>query len=121
MTIFDQGQVVLVPFPFTDVKMDKKRPAVVVSKRWFNKEKRLCILSAITSSYDKELEKDEIRIMGQDKDCSGLKFDSIIKTGKMFAIDQNRILKCLGSLPKKKHNELRKVLSEIFDLSLSTI
>jgi mRNA interferase MazF len=34
MTIYEQGDIVLVPFPFTDLTTVKKRPALVVSANW---------------------------------------------------------------------------------------
>lgn len=36
MTIYEFGDVVLVPFPFTDHSTTKKRPAVVVSSSQYN-------------------------------------------------------------------------------------
>ncbi len=49
MTSFEFGDVVLVPFPFTDQSTTKKRPAVVVSSRPYNAERPDVIIMAITS------------------------------------------------------------------------
>jgi len=43
------GDVVLVPFPFTDQRTTKKRPAVVVSSDAYNQERPDIILMAVTS------------------------------------------------------------------------
>ena len=43
------GEVVLVPFPFTDQSGLKKRPAVVVSSSGYNANRRDLIIMAITS------------------------------------------------------------------------
>jgi hypothetical protein len=43
------GDVVLVPFPFTDQSGGKKRPAVVVSSADYNSNRRDLVIMAITS------------------------------------------------------------------------
>ena len=46
---FGFGDVVLVPFPFTDQSGTKKRPAVVVSIDGYNTSRRDIVIMAITS------------------------------------------------------------------------
>ena len=43
------GDVIVVPFPFTDQTATKKRPAVVVSSEAYQRERPDLILMAITS------------------------------------------------------------------------
>ncbi|MEW6587245.1 MAG: type II toxin-antitoxin system PemK/MazF family toxin [Nitrospirota bacterium] len=50
MTDYDFGDVLLVPFPFTDHTTTKKRPAVVVSSTTYSKERPDVVLIAITSA-----------------------------------------------------------------------
>ena len=49
MTRFEFGDVLLVPFPFTDQSATKKRPAVVISSEPYNTERPDLIIMAITS------------------------------------------------------------------------
>ena len=49
MTAYKFGDIVLVPFPFTDQTTTKKRPAVVVSSDVFNSQYADIIVMAITS------------------------------------------------------------------------
>jgi mRNA interferase MazF len=44
-----RGDVVLVPFPFTDLTQQKARPAVVLSSREFNQQSPDVILVAVSS------------------------------------------------------------------------
>ena len=46
---FDFGDVVLVPFPFTDQSGTKRRPAVVISLAGYNRSRRDIVIMAITS------------------------------------------------------------------------
>ena len=49
MITYKSGDVVLVPFPFTDLSTLKQRPAVILSSSKFNKRTGDCIMVAITS------------------------------------------------------------------------
>lgn len=49
MTGFEFGDVVLVPFPFTDQSAAKKRPAVVISSKAYHQARPDLIIMAITS------------------------------------------------------------------------
>lgn len=49
MTGYDFGDVVLVPFPFTDQTAVKKRPAIVVSSPAYNRTHRDVMVMAVTS------------------------------------------------------------------------
>lgn len=50
---FNFGDVVLVPFPFTDQSGTKKRPAVVVSSSGYSAQRRDIVIMAITSQVRK--------------------------------------------------------------------
>ena len=43
------GDVILVPFPFTDQLGAKKRPAVIISSKAYNANRRDLVIMAITS------------------------------------------------------------------------
>ena len=49
MTNFEFGDIILVPFPFTDQSTSKKRPAVVISSKAYNNERPDLIIMAVTS------------------------------------------------------------------------
>jgi len=49
MTHYNRGDVVLVPFPFSDQTTAKKRPAVIISSNTYNDTSRDIVIMAITS------------------------------------------------------------------------
>ena len=49
MTSFDCGDVILVPFPFTDQTKRKQRPAIIVSTNAYNTERPDLIIMAVTA------------------------------------------------------------------------
>jgi len=46
---YEFGDVVLVPFPFTDQTATKKRPAIVVSNQIYNGDRPDVVVMAVTS------------------------------------------------------------------------
>lgn len=51
MTTFKKWEIVLVPFPFTNQKTSKKRPAIVISPNNYNKGSDI-IIGFVTSKID---------------------------------------------------------------------
>lgn len=49
MINFRFGQIVLVPFPFSDQSMTKRRPAVIVSSELYHRDRTDVLLLAVTS------------------------------------------------------------------------
>jgi mRNA interferase MazF len=62
MTTYKFGDVILVPFPFTDQSTSKKRPAIVISSDNYNRYKPDIILIAVTSQVNATLQFGEITI-----------------------------------------------------------
>jgi len=48
MTRYNKGDVVLVPFPFSDQTTTKKRPAVIISSDTYNDTSQDIVIMAIT-------------------------------------------------------------------------
>ena len=93
---FSQGDVVLVPFPFTDLSAVKQRPAVVLSPERLNKKRPDLIVAAVTSQVPMALGEDEILLSPTELTAAGLPKTSIVKLGKIFTIHQGLIRKKLG-------------------------
>ena len=49
ITNFNSGDIILVPFPFTDQSTSKKRPAVIISSAAYNATRPDLIIMAVTS------------------------------------------------------------------------
>ena len=109
-TSFNQGDIVLVPFPFTDLTAIKQRPALVISPRRLNDTRPDLVVVAITSQIPAALGEDEVRLPDAELAACGLPKPSIIKLGKIFTIHQGLIRKKLGQLPGRRLEDIRKRL-----------
>jgi mRNA interferase MazF len=89
-TGYECGDVVLVPFPFTDQSTTKRRPAVVVSSDAYHRERPDLIILAVSS---------------QARPVAG--------AGEAATIERGLVLRKLGRMDAEDRGALRKVLGEI--------
>lgn len=107
MAKFVRGDVVVVPFPFSDIAQAKRRPALVISTL----EGDDLILCQITSQSIK----DNYAISLDDKDfeTGSLKQPSNIRPNRIFTADSHIILYKVGNLKIEKLNEIIEKVVEI--------
>lgn len=110
-TMYDQGSIVLVPFPFTDLSTKKKRPAIIISPNWFNEKQEDIVLLAITSNIS-SLPDERIDILISKSDISEGEIikESIIKISKMFTCSKALLLKKVAAIKKEKLEEIFSAL-----------
>jgi len=104
------GDVIVVPFPFTDQTATKKRPAVVVSSEAYHRERPDIILMAITSQLRSAATVGEVAVA--DWQAAGLLKPSVIKP-LLTTIEARLVLRQLGQLGTSDQNALRQVLVSI--------
>ena len=109
---FSQGDVVLVPFPFTDLTAIKQRPALVLSPERLNRLRADLIVAAITSQIPEALNDDEVLLSEADLRASGLPKRSMVKLGKIFTIHQGLIRKKLGRVLQSTLQEIMQKLRQ---------
>jgi mRNA interferase MazF len=106
MAVFKQGDVVKVPFPYTDRTTRQSRPALVVSTGPLDDSHRLVWVVMITSEENRGWSGD---IAVADLLLAGLPAPSLIRTAKIATIDAADATK----LGKVSAASLRKVLAAI--------
>lgn len=95
MIPFEFGDIILVPFPFTDQSTTKKRPAVVISSKPYNQERPDLIIMAVTSQIKPTSTIGEVII--QDWKTAGLLKPSAIKP-VITTIEKPLVIKTMGRL-----------------------
>ena len=101
------GDILLVPFPFTDQTTTKKRPTVVISSKKYNAQKPDIIIMAITSQIDSPLKFGEMLI--SDSENAGLLKPSVIKP-VVTTIEKSLVIRKLGQLKSDDCNKLRELI-----------
>ncbi len=101
--MYQKGDVVLIPFPFTDLTTTKTRPAVVVSVNGFEKETGSFTVAMITSiphttTYDYEL---------KDWQAANLLSPSWVRA-KLVTLDPRLVRYSPGKLTNRDLTEVEK-------------
>ena len=104
------GEVVLVPFPFTDQSGAKKRPVVVVSGNDYNTNRRDLIIMAITSQISVPLGFGVALVT--DWQSAGLIKPSVLKP-VFTTIEQSLVVRTLGMLSADDVRILREMIAQI--------
>jgi len=106
-SVFD---VVVVPFPFTDRRSQKRRPALILSKNEeFNKKCGHYVLAMITSQKNPAWPLDvDITDIGK----AGLPSASKVRM-KLFTLDTRLIIKKVGTLTNKDQKTVSKALHDL--------
>ena len=107
MGIFVRGDVVDVPFPFSDLTQNKRRPAFVV-RRLPGDDVILC---QITSRQIHGVR--HVCVTAADFGRGGLRSTSYVKPGHLFTADSRIVVSVKGSLLPDKIDE---IIGEIVDL-----
>ena len=110
---FEQFDVVVVPFPFTDRLATKRRPALVLSKPGAVAPNR-SIFAMITSGT---LEEWPLDIEISDLQSAGLTVPCKIRF-KFFTLDHDQVVRTIGQLSRQDSTAASQGLVKAFPLDL---
>ncbi len=113
MTTYKFGDIILVPFPFTDQSTSKKRPAIVISSDNYNRYKPDIILIAVTSQVNATLQFGEVLI--NDWAGAGLLKSSLVKP-IITTLEGNLVIRTLGKLQSPDLQALENILQQIINM-----
>tara|TARA_Y100000310_G_scaffold140946_1_gene140365 strand:+ start:636 stop:965 length:330 start_codon:yes stop_codon:yes gene_type:complete len=98
--MYDQKEIVLVPFPYSDLSKIKKRPALIISNEKINKSQdRVCLL--VTRQFHKE----DVPIGGNLEE-GDLQFKSFVKAHRIFSVHEKVIIKKLCKVKDGLYDEV---------------
>jgi mRNA interferase MazF len=109
MARFIKGDVVVIPFPFSDLSGSKRRPALVINHLPGND----VILCQITSKATRD--KFVIEISRSQFGSGGLPVDSYVRPNKIFTADQSIIIRKAGRLDKETVSKVVEAIVELIE------
>ena len=108
--ICERGDVVVVPFPFLERPVIKRRPALVSSTQAFNESNRHSIFAMITTGTHSSWPSD---MPIEDGASTGLDHASIVRM-KFFTLPNDFIVRQLGTLSRQDTDALNILTGNIF-------
>ena len=103
-----KGDVVVVPFPFSDLSQTKRRPALILAVLPGDD----CILCQITTRGARD--RDCIALDAGDFGQGSLHRPSNVRPNRLFTADKGMILRRVGNLKPQKLDEVTKQVIVIF-------
>lgn len=107
-----QGDILLVPFPFSDQTGKKVRPVVVVSNNNFNSTSQDIIVCAITTNMAKDFY--TLKIERSQLEENNIKEECCIKIESILKLDKKLIIKKIDKIKDKEITNIIKILNRIF-------
>ena len=95
-----KGQVVIVPFPFSDLSGSKRRPALVIAE-WGGSDVVLCQITSKAKHDGKE-----VSLSAADFSAGGLPVASNIRPNKLFTADKSTLLGVAGTISPARYQEV---------------
>ena len=104
------GEIILVPFPFTNQAASKKRPAVVISSPAYHTNRPDLLIMAITSQAHTAPDFATFPVI--DWQAAGLLKPSFAKP-VLTTLEQALVIRRMGSLSSRDQQSLRQMLTQI--------
>lgn len=105
---FIKGDVVVLPFPFSDLSASKRRPALVVATLSAHDDVILCMITSKNTQDD-----NAVAITNADFISGGLPHPSNVRPNRLFTAETSIILRTAGQLAQTK---VQEVVDEIVDI-----
>lgn len=110
---YNQFDVVVVPFPFTDASATKRRPALVLSDIVLNMPLHRSVMAMITTASHSPWILD---VAIADLASAGLKAASVVRM-KLFTLDDSIVVKQIGVLAQTDKLAVQKTLQQLFAIA----
>ncbi|HPD81893.1 MAG TPA: type II toxin-antitoxin system PemK/MazF family toxin [Candidatus Pacearchaeota archaeon] len=109
--VFNQGDILIVPFPFSDLTSIRQRPVLVLSKKEYNEKCEDIITCGITSN----IKESSYSVLIENLNLSEGKIPikSRIKVDKLFTLNKSIVIKKLAKVNNLTFEGVKKELFKL--------
>lgn len=113
-TMLKQGDIILIPVPFTDLTSQKKRPAVIISTTAYNEKNDDIVVVALTSNVEDQ--DFSIILTTEDLEQGSLKVTSMVRADKIYTLSKSIVLKTFGQVKPDILSKIRDAVLKLINL-----
>ncbi|MGH9878626.1 MAG: type II toxin-antitoxin system PemK/MazF family toxin [Nitrososphaerales archaeon] len=103
-----QRDIVLVPYPFSDLSQAKYRPAIVMSNDVYNRKFKDFIAIPLTTNPNTR--DHTVPVTSREMETGSLTVASVAKVDKIFSLEQKLVVRTYGRLRQDIFNKIRSEL-----------
>ncbi len=106
-----QGDVVLIPIPFTDLTSQKRRPLIVISNETYHRSSTDFVVVAMTSNPTQTLY--SFTLTSADLVTGSLNRPSTVRVDKIYTLSSSLIVKTFGHVNEATLERIRTLLVDL--------
>ena len=111
--MYSQGDILLVPIPFSDLTSSKKRPVLVLSNSGYNSRTEDIVVVAITSNL--QAKEYSVEFTNNDLYEGTLKVTSCIRADKIYTLSQYIVVKKFGAVNAEVFNKVKAQINRLIN------
>lgn len=109
--MYQQGDIVLIPVPFTDLSSQRRRPVIIISNQSYNQKTKDIVVVAMTSN---PVEVDySFTITSSDLIKGQLNRPGKVRVDKIYTLSQDIIVSKFGQVNINIINKIRNLLLDL--------
>ncbi len=102
---YKQREIVLVPFPYSDLSATKRRPVLIVSNNDYNSAFPDVLVCVITSNIFGD--DYSVRLENENLEIGVLPESSVVKTHKLFTIEKTKIIRKFSMIKSEYYDQIK--------------
>jgi mRNA interferase MazF len=111
--MISQRDIVLISFPFSDLKSSKVRPVLVLSNDKYNRKFEDFIAVPLTTNVKSR--EYSVLVTNKNLERGRLIIDSNVKIDRIFSISKNLVRMNIGRINKDTYTRIKKILVDLIE------
>lgn len=109
--MLEQGNIVLIPIPFTDLSSHRRRPVIVISNNLYNRKSQDMVVVAMTSNP--QATDYSFTITATDLAQGTLNRPGKVRADKIYTLSQSLAVKTFGRVSQATLDRIRTLFQEL--------